>query len=225
MTSMRVVMTALLLLIVAPGSVFADRLKKGDFKRGNSDHSVMQACDETTVFKQPVVFRKQGNRISIPGAVSVAMDNWEVVYIPIDVETNWFKSTRETRKPVLLQMTAVPSTYLPFSDNDEYVSLMADRDARRDFIYGLEKARGREVETVTRLNHDGRDYVGTRFKSDPGGKILFTLGSIARNGLMVAFTFCFDKADDKAVTDLEDTSILASFLENVRFGPELRFQF
>jgi len=208
-----------------PGIGFADNQKISDWKFSSAVNSTFQACSETDFSNRYLVFQKDGERVSIPGTVSVKLDHWEAVYIPIDVETNWFKSTRNTHKPVLVQMTATPCTYLPFSDNDEFISLMEDSTARRDFIFGMEQANGREVETVDRVKHDGRDYIGTRFKSDSGGKILFTLGSIAKSGLMVAFTFCFDQVDDKTVTDLEGTSIITSFLEKVTFGPEVRLQF
>ena len=219
------VLAVLLICMAIPGPGFADNQTITNWNFSSAGSSVFQACGEKDSKNHYLVFQKDGNRVSIPGTVSVELDNWEAVYIPIDVETNWFKSTRNTRKPVLVQMTATPCTYLPFSDNDEFISLMADSAARRDFISGLEQANGREVETVNRVKHDGRDYIGTRFKSDPGGKILFTLGSIAKSGLMVAFTFCFDQADEKTVTNLEGTSIITSFLEKVRFGPELRMQF
>ena len=171
------------------------------------------------------VFKKDRERVSIPGTVSVYLEDWEAVYIPIDVETNWFKNTRHTSKPVLVQMTATPSTYLPFSDNAEYIALMEDTEARRDFVYGLEKATGREVEAIEKVNHEGREYIGTRFKSSTEEKELFTLGSIAKNGLMVAFTFCFDRADEEAVTDFGTASIISMFLDNVRFGSKLNFEF
>jgi hypothetical protein len=122
-------------------------------------------------------------------------------------------------------MTATPSTYLPFSDNDEYVALMEDSDARRDFIFGLEKASGREVATVRKVNHDGRDYIGTRFKNAADENVLFTIGSIAKNGLMVAFTFCFDPADEKTVTEFDGASIISTFLDNVNFGSRINFEF
>jgi len=225
MTGRFVVLAALLSSMAIPGTGFADNQRILNWGSNGAGNSLFQACSETDSSNHYLVFQKDGNRVSIPGTVSVELDHWEAVYIPIDVETNWFKSTRSTRKPVLVQMTATPCTYLPFSDNDEFMSLMEDSAARRDFISGLEQANGREVETVDRVKHDGRDYIGTRFKSDSGGKILFTLGSIAKSGLMVAFTFCFDQADDKTVTDLEGTSIIASFLEKVTFGPEVRLQF
>ena len=228
MTGRLGVFMAVFLFIVFPGKAFADsgdgaHWKNGEAGRLGSD--VLETCSETDSREKEMIFKKNGDRISIPGTVSVRLAEWEAVYIPVDVETNWFKSTRNTKKPVLLQMTATPSTYLPFSDNEEFIALMEDPDARRDFIYGLEKASGREVAAVHRVNHDGRDYIGTRYKSDADKKVLFSLGSIAKNGLMVAFTFCFDRADDNAVTDLDGTSVITSFLENVRFGPELRFKF
>lgn len=225
MIGKRFVLGVLLVCMATPGTGFADNQTISNWKIGGAGRSVFQACSENDSSIHRPVFQKQGNRVSIPGTVSVELDNWEAVYIPIDVETNWFKSTHNTRKPVLVQMTATPCTYLPFSDNAEFVSLMADSVARRDIISGLEQANGREVEAINRVKHDGREYIGTRFKSDPGGKILFTLGSIAKSGLMVAFTFCFDQADDNTVTNLEGTSIITSFLERVRFGPEVRLQF
>ena len=225
MTGKRFGIGVLLVCMAIPATGFADNQIIANWKSSNTGRSVFQACRETASSNHHPVFQKKGNRVSIPGTVSVELDNWEAVYIPIDVETNWFKSTRNTRKPVLVQMTATPCTYLPFSDNDEFISLMENSLARRDFISGLEQANGREVEAVNTLKHDGRDYIGTRFKSDPGGKILFTLGSIAKSGLMVAFTFCFDRADDKTVTNLDGSSIITSFLENVSFGPEVRLEF
>lgn len=164
-----------------------------------------------------VGFRKDGNRVLIPGIVSVGLENWETVYIPIDVETNWFKSTRSTRKPVLVQMTAIPSTYLPFSNNVEFIALMENAYTRRDFIYGLEKANGREVVEIKKVNYHGRDYIGTRFQSNPAGKIIFSLCSVAKNGLMVAFKFCFDRADFRVVADNNGESIIDTFLANVIF--------
>jgi len=222
-----VVMAAFFLMAFA-GKAFAESRditywKKGETSRLGRD--VVETCSETDSRRKEMVFEKEGNRVSIPGTVSVRLEEWEAVYIPVDVETNWFKSTRNTHKPVLVQMTATSCTYLPFSDNAEFITLMGDDDARRDFIYGLEKASGREVETVEKVNHDGRDYIGTRYKSDSNKKVLFSLGSIAKNGLMVAFNFCFDRADDEAVTDIEGTSIITSFLENVSFGSALNFQF
>lgn len=219
------VIAALLVTTATPGMGYADNQKFSYSKFSRTGEAMFQACSETDSRNHYLVFQKDGNRVSIPGTVSVELDNWEAVYIPIDVETNWLKSTRNTRKPVLVQMTATPCTYLPFSDNAEFISLMEDTVARRAFISGLEQANGREVETVDRVQYDGRDYIGTRFKSDAGGKILFTLGSIAKSGLMVAFTFCFDQADDKAVADLEGTSIVTTFLEKVSFGSEVRWQF
>jgi hypothetical protein len=219
------VTAATLVCLIFAQEGYAQSREVAYLQRGKSMHTAIETCSETDRRERQVVFQKNGNRVSIPGAVTVGLDDWEAVYIPIDVETNWYKSTRSTHKPVLLQMTATSSTYLPFSDNGEFIRLMEDTHARRDFLYGLEQANGREVEAVKTVNHDGRDYIGTRFKSDSGGKILFSLGSIAKNGLMVAFTFCFDRADDKAVTDLEGGSIITSFLENVRFGPQFKFQF
>ncbi len=103
-------------------------------------------CAEADSRRENMVLKKEGNRVSIPGTVSVRLEEWEAVYIPVDVETNWFKSTRNTRKPVLVQMTATSCTYLPFSDNE-------------------------------------------------------------------------------AVTDIDGTSIITSFLENVNFGSARNFQF
>ncbi len=222
-----VVMAAFFLMAFA-GKAFAESRDITYLKKGESINFGSAGAEtglETESRGKNMVFKKDGNRVSIPGTVSVRLEEWEAVYIPVDVETNWFKSTRNTHKPVLVQMTATPSTYLPFSDNEEFITLMEDTDARRDFIYGMEKASGREVEAVEKVNHDGRDYIGTRYKSDSGKKVLFSLGSIAKNGLMVAFTFCFDRADDKAVTDFDEASIITSFLENVNFGSPLKFQF
>jgi len=222
-----VVMAAFFLMAFA-GKAFAESRdvtywEKGEASRVGS--AAAETWSETNSREKDMVFKKDGNRVSIPGTVSVRLEGWEAVYIPVDVETNWFKSTRTTLKPVLVQLTATPSTYLPFSDNEEFIELMEDVDARRDFIYGMEKASGREVEAVHKVNHDGRDYIGTRYKSDSDKKVLFSLGSIAKNGLMVAFTFCFDRADDNAVTDFDGTSIITSFLENVSFGSAPDFQF
>lgn len=222
------VVIATFFLMALGGKVFAESRditywKKGKLSRpGNA---MPETCSETDSRGKNMVLKKDGNRVSIPGTVSVRLEEWEAVYIPVNVETNWFKSTRNTHKPVLVQMTATSCTYLPFSDNAEFITLMEDDDARRDFIYGLEKASGREVETVEKVNHDGRDYIGTRYKSDYDKKVLFSLGYIAKNGLMVAFNFCFDRADDDAVTDLDGTSIITSFMENVSFGSTLNFQF
>lgn len=218
---------AIVLILASAGRAFSGGRSATSWKEMESaDYrlSALQDCTADAKGKN-VVFRKEGNRVSIPGAVSVELEEWEAVYIPIDVETDWFKSTRNTRKPVLVRMTATPSTYLPFSDNAEYVALMENAEARRDFLYGLEKASGRDVDAVQKVNHAGRDYIGTRFESGPDEKVLFTLGSIAKNGLMVAFTFCFDQADEKAVTDFDGTSIISVFLENVNFGSALHFEF
>ena len=222
-----VVMAAFFLMVFA-GKVFAESSDITYWKKGESSSlgsALDGVCSETDSRRENMVLKKEGNRVSIPGTVSVRLEEWEAVYIPVDVETNWFKSTRNTLKPVLFQMTATSCTYLPFSDNEEFIMLMEDDDARRDFIYGLEKASGREVETVEKVNHDGRDYIGTRYKSDSDKKVLFSIGSIAKNGFMVAFNFCFDRADDEAVTDIDGTSIITSFLENVSFGSALNFQF
>lgn len=219
---------AVFFLLVFAGTTSAESRGVAAWEKMESGRFTRSAAEKRTASdlqQKSMVFKKDGNRVSIPGAVSVRLEGWEAVYIPMDVETNWFKSTRHTRKPVLVQMTATPSTFLPFSDNVEFIELMADTDARRDFLYGLEKASGREIETVAKVNHHGRDYIGTRYKSDPGEKILFSLGSIAKNGLLIAFTFCFDRADENTVTDIAGTSIITSFLENVSFGPEARFQF
>lgn len=228
MTSRLTVVIATLFLLAFAGNAFADSRDITyweELESSRLESSAVETCADTDSRERHVVFKKNGNRVSIPGTVSVKLDEWEAVYIPVDVETNWFKSTRNTQKPVLVQMTATSCTYLPFSDNAEFITLMEDADARRDFIYGLEKASGREVESVGKVNHDGREYISTRYRSDSGKKVLFSLGSIAKNGLMVAFNFCFDRADDDAVTDLDETSIITSFLENVRFGPALDFQF
>jgi len=221
------VIAAAFFFLATAGEIFAEGSGATPWREITYDPGQVgeQACTDPALWQQNSAFQKEGNQAWIPGIVSVGLAEWEAVYIPIDVETNWFKSTRSTHKPVLVQMTATPCTYLPFSDNDEFVALMEDVDARRDFIYGLEKARGREVEAVEKVKYDGWDYIVTRYKSDSGEKVLFSLGSIARNGLMVAFTFCFDRADEAAVTDLNATSIISTFLENVNFGSRLHFGF
>lgn len=222
------VVGAAIFFLAFAGKAFAESRDTTYWKKRETSglgSAVVATCSETDSREKEMLFKKDGNRVSIPGTVSVWLKEWESVYIPVDVETNWFKSTQNTHKPVLVQMTATPCTYLPFSDNAEFIELMEDVDARRDFIYGLEKASGREVEAVEKVNHDGRDYIGTRYKSDSAKKVLFSLGSIAKNGLMVVFTFCFDRADENAVTDLDGTSIIASFMENVNFGSTLNFQF
>ena len=103
------------------------------------------------------------------------------------------------------------------SNNDEFIALMEDAYTRRDFIYGLEKATGREVVEIKKVNYHGRDYIGTRYQSNPAGKIIFSLCSVAKNGLMVAFKFCFDRDDFKVVADNNGESIIDTFLENVIF--------
>ena len=214
-----VIMAIFFILATADGTLAESRGgKPGDnILSGRVESSGGKKHIEPIGKNKIVSFRKDGNRVLIPGTVSVGLKHWETVYIPIDVETNWFKSTRSTQKPVLVQMTAIPSTYLPFSNNVEFIALMEDAYTRRDFIYGLEKASGRDVVELKKVNYHGRDYIGTRYRSNPAGKIIFSLCSVAKNGLMVAFKFCFDRDDFKVVTDSNGDSIIDTFLENVIF--------
>ncbi len=115
-------------------------------------------------------------------------------------------------------MTATPSTYLPFSNNAELITLIESAETRRDFVYGLEKAAGREVLDIQKLNYHGRDYIGTRYENKPDGKTMFSLASVARNGMLVMLTFCFDQADFPAVAAHGEQSIIEMFLANVIFS-------